>query len=69
MKRVSLVGFVVALVFAGVAALLIQLMPPPLKVSDYVVIGSVATLGSLVVLFFMMVASKQGLFFKRRKKQ
>jgi hypothetical protein len=69
MKRTWLVGLVTALVFAGVAALLLQLMPQPLKESDYVVIGSVATLGSLVVLFFMLAASKSGLFFKRRNKQ
>jgi len=69
MKRAMLLGFVMLLVFAGVSALLLQLMPQPLKESDYVVIGSVATLGSLLVLFFLLAASKQGLFFKRRNKQ
>lgn len=68
MKRVSLVGFVMVLVFAGVAALMLQMMPQPLKESDYVVIGSAATAGALLVLFFMLVASRQGLFFKKRRK-
>jgi hypothetical protein len=69
MKRALLLGFVVVLVFAAVAAFLLQLMPQPLKESDYLVIGSVATLGSLVVLFFLIVATRQGLFLKKRKNQ
>jgi len=69
MKRVLLLGLVVILVFAAVAALMLQFMPQPLKDSDYLVIGSVSTLVSLVVLFFMMTASKPGLFFKRRTKR
>ena len=44
MKRWVLLGLVLALVFGGVAALLLQFMPQPLKSSDFLVIGSVATL-------------------------
>jgi len=69
MKRALLLGVVVALVFSGVAFLLLQFMPQPLKDSDYLVIGSVGTLVSLVVLFFMTGAAKTGLFFKRRRKR
>jgi hypothetical protein len=69
MKRALLLGLVVILVFAAVAALMLQFMPQPLKDSDYLVVGSVSTLVSLVVLFFMMAASKPGLFFKRRTKR
>jgi hypothetical protein len=69
MKRALLLALVVVLVFSGVAAVLLQFMPQPLKDSDYLVVGSVATLVSLLVLFFMMAASKPGMFLKRRKKR
>jgi hypothetical protein len=69
MKRPLLLGLVAILVFAAVAALMLQFMAQPLKDSDYLVIGSVSTLVALVVLFFMMAASKPGLFFKRRTKR
>jgi hypothetical protein len=45
-------------------------MPSPLKNSDYLVIGSVATLVALVVLFFALMATMKSpdMFFKRRRK-
>ena len=58
----------VILVFGVVAAILTELMPGPLKDSDFLVIGSVSTLVSLLVLFFGLVGIKGGIFFKRRKK-
>jgi hypothetical protein len=64
MKRGLLLALIVALVFSGIAAVLLQFMPKPLKDSDYLVVGSVATLVSLLVLFFMMAASKPGMFFE-----
>lgn len=69
MKRVLLLTLVVALVFSGVAAILLQFMPQPLKDSDYLVVGSVATLVALLALFFAMAASKPGMFLKRRRKR
>jgi hypothetical protein len=57
----------------GVAALvMLQLMPAPLKDSDYLVIGSVATLVSLLVMFLVLIATRlksPDLFFKKRKKK
>ena len=60
-----------ACVFAVTAAVMIQLMPAPLKDSDYLVIGSVATLVSLLVLFLVMLSTSMkasNVFFKRRRK-
>ncbi len=59
-------------VFGAVAAIMIKVMPAPLKDSDYLVIGSVATLVSLLVLFFGLVSTSlksSDTFFKRRKKE
>jgi len=62
----------VIFVFAAVAGIMIRFMPAPLKDSDFLVIGSVATLVALMALFFGLVgASSKGrsLFFRRRRKQ
>ena len=62
----------VLLVFAAVAAILAEVMPGPLKDSDFLIIGSVATLVALLAAFFGMVATsgkKSGVFFKTRKRQ
>jgi hypothetical protein len=59
-------------VFGVVAAIMLKVMPAPLKDSDYLVIGSVATLVSLLTLFFGLVSTSMkssDTFFKRRKKQ
>jgi Co/Zn/Cd efflux system component len=74
MKRVLVLGLAVVIIFAVVAALLLRFMPQPMKDSDYLVVGSVATLVSLLILFFLLVPSSKsgtklgGLFLKRRKK-
>jgi hypothetical protein len=57
----------------GVAALVMtRLMPAPLKDSDYLVIGSVATLVSLLVMFLVLISTRlksPDLFFKKRKRK
>ncbi len=57
----------------GVAALVMtKLMPAPLKDSDYLVIGSVATLLALLVMFLILISTRMksaDLFFKKRKKK
>jgi len=61
----------VLLIFGVVAAIMVKLMPDPLTDSDFLVIGSVATLVALLALFFGLVGTrmKRGdLFFKRRNK-
>ena len=72
MPRGLLLGLAAACVFAVVAAAMVKLMPAPLKDSDYLVIGCVATLLSMLVLFGALLATSlksRDVFFKRRKKQ
>lgn len=72
MKRTLILVLGVICVFAVVAAILLKLMPGPLKDSDYLVIGSVATLVSLLALFFGLISTSvksRDTFFKKRKKQ
>ena len=62
----------VIFVFAAVSAIMLQFMPTPLKDSDYLVVGSVATLVALLSLFFGLVGTSfkgRNPFFKRRKKE
>jgi membrane associated rhomboid family serine protease len=62
----------VIFVFAAVSAIMLRFMPAPLKDSDYLVIGSVATLVALLALFFGLVGTSwkgRDMFFKRRKKE
>ena len=59
-------------VFAVSAAVLVKIMPSPLKDSDYLVIGSIATLVSLLVMFIALLATRlksPDPFFKKRKKK
>ena len=57
-------------IFVVVALVLLAVMPAPLKESDYLVIGSVATLGALLVVFLVTVSTSKSrdVFFRRRKK-
>ena len=59
-------------VFAVVAAVMVAIMPAPLKDSDYLVIGSVATLVALLVMFLALLATRlksPDPFFKKRRKK
>jgi len=59
-------------VFAASAAIMVGIMPSPLKDTDYLVIGSVATLVALLVMFLAMLATRQKSpdpFFKKRRKE
>ena len=59
-------------VFAVAAVVMLQLMPAPLKDTDYLVIGSVATLVSLLVMFLVLIATRLKTpdpFFKKRRKK
>jgi amino acid permease len=71
MKRGLMLGAAALCVFVVVAALMLKLMPAPLKESDYMVIGSVATLVALGVLFLVLVSTtlkSSDVFFKKRRK-
>ena len=59
-------------VFGVAAMVMLRLMPAPLKDTDYLVIGSVATLVSLLVMFLILIATRLKTpdpFFKKRKKK
>jgi hypothetical protein len=71
MRRGFMLALAVALVFAAVAGLMVRVMPAPRKDSDYLVIGSVATLVALLVLFLVLISTtmkSSNLFFKKRRK-
>jgi hypothetical protein len=59
-------------VFGVSAAVLVQFMPAPLKDTDYLVIGSVAALAALLMMFLTLMATRlksRDLFFKKRRKK
>lgn len=59
-------------VFGVVAAILLQILPGPHGPADYLVIGSVATLAALAVLFVVTITGwlkvRDIFFYKRRRK-
>jgi amino acid permease len=71
MKRGLMLAAAALCVFVVVAALMLKLVPAPLKESDYMVVGSVATLVALGVLFLVLVSTtlkSSDVFFKKRRK-
>jgi ABC-type Fe3+-siderophore transport system permease subunit len=70
MPRMALLAGAALCVFAVVAALMLKLMPGPLHDSDYMVIGSVATLSALLALFLTLIFTNKSsnVFFKKRRK-
>ena len=70
MQRYITLGLAAGCVFVVVAAVLIKLMPAPLHESDFLVIGSVATLVALLVLFLVLLSTTKSsnVFFKKRRK-
>ena len=72
MARTISMSLALVFVFAAVAGIMLKVMPAPLKDSDYLIIGSVATLVSLVLLFVVLIVRSgkaSSVFFKRRKKE
>jgi hypothetical protein len=71
MRRYLILGLLALCVFIVVAAIMVKLMPSPLRDSDFLLIGSVATLLALLTLFLTLISTtlkSQSVFFKRRKK-
>lgn len=74
MQKTGILGVAVLVIFVAVTAILLKLMPGPRKDSDYLVIGSVATLVSLAAVFVLVTSTTRksgkasGVFFKRRRK-
>jgi Na+/melibiose symporter-like transporter len=72
MKRGLLLGGGALFVFVTVAMIMMKILPGPLKDSDYLVVGSVATLVSLLVLFLVLITTSmksREVFFRRRPKR
>jgi hypothetical protein len=72
MRRWLILVLAAVCVFVVAAAVMIKLMPTPLRDSDYLLIGSVSTLLALLALFLALVSTTlktPDVFFKRRKKQ
>jgi hypothetical protein len=70
MPRPLLLGLAAAAAFIVVASALLAAMAKPLRPVDYLMIGAMATLAALVVLFIgvMMTLKQSDIFFKRRPK-
>jgi hypothetical protein len=71
MKRGLMLGAAALCVFVVIAVIMLKVMPSPLKESDYMVIGSVATLVSLGAVFLVLVSTtmkSSDIFFKKRRK-
>jgi drug/metabolite transporter (DMT)-like permease len=70
MPRVWMLALAALCCFAIVAFIMLNVMPGPLKESDYLVIGSVATLVALLVMFVGIIstAKTRDVFFKKRRK-
>lgn len=71
MKILRPLGFGIgaAVLFAFVAALLLRIMPQPLRPVDFLVTGAIATMVALLALFGALIGtSKQrNIFFKKRR--
>jgi Na+-driven multidrug efflux pump len=59
MNRTLALAALMALLFAGTVAVLVNIMPGPHKPMDYLVIGAVATLLCLLALFVILVKLPQ----------
>ncbi len=57
MQRGLLLVAAAICIFVVAAAIMLKVMPGPLKEFDYMVIGSVATLGALLLLFLVWVST------------
>jgi hypothetical protein len=71
MGRAIGLGVASLIVFAAVAGIMLKFMPVPLRDSDYLLAGTVATLAAMLALFVLLIATsrnKANIFFKRRKK-
>ena len=59
MNRTLALAALMVMLFAGTVAVLVNVMPGPHKPMDYLVIGAVATLLCLVVLFVVLIKLPQ----------
>ena len=66
-----ILGLSAACAFTVVAAILLRVMRQPLGSTDAMVIGALATIAAMVVLFvgYMLTTKQRDIFFKRRPKK
>jgi hypothetical protein len=55
MNRTITLSALLLVVFAVVVAILLQVLPGPHKPTDYLVIGAVATLLCILLVFFLLI--------------
>jgi len=55
MNRTTTLSALLLVVFAITVAILLQVLPGPHKPTDYLVIGAVATLLCILLLFFLLI--------------
>jgi len=70
LRKVAL-GLGIAIVFGLVAVVMVSILPGPLRQTEFMMIGAVSTLVSMLVLFLVLTATTMktpDLFYKKRKK-
>ncbi len=55
MNRTTTLSALLLVVFVGTVAILLQVLPSPHKSTDYLVIGAVATLLCILLLYFLLI--------------
>jgi hypothetical protein len=68
--RVLLLVLGLGLLFGGVAAVTLRIMPGPLRDTDYLVVGTLATFALMAVLFIVLITTwikTPDVFFRRQK--
>ena len=71
MRNKVVAAFAVVFTFATISVLMVKILPEPLQAFDFMLVGTVATLVSMLVLFLMLVGPRLktgGVFVKRRKR-
>ncbi len=74
MPQARILGLAVLAIFVTVTAILLKLIPAPRKDSDFLIIGSIATLVTLAAVFVLVISTSRRpgrnseVFFKRRRK-
>jgi len=70
--RIALLAAGLVVVFAGTVAVLMRVIPSPHKETDYLVMGGVATLVTMLALFVVLVTTLfrgPNTFFRKRRKK
>lgn len=68
-RRTTLIAFFLVGLFSASVALMLYLMPQPLRSVDYLIIGGAATMLCMAALFFVLIATTMRMpdvFFRRR---